>query len=70
VITPDMLSDAVDFPQPFRSLYVGTGGTVQIVTATGVVLPHVNVASGATIICAGKRINVTGTTALNMIGYL
>ncbi len=64
-VTP---SDSVDFTVSFRSLYVGGGGTVVVVTADGTAVSYVNVASGSVLPVCGKRVNSTSTTATNIVG--
>lgn len=64
-ITPH---DSTDFTVNARSVYVGVGGTVVLVTPTGTVLTFVNVQSGSVLPVAAKRINATSTTATTMIG--
>lgn len=66
-ITP---SNTVNFTANARSVYVGVGGTVVLVTPLGTVLTFVGVVAGTILPVAAKRINATSTTATNMIGLL
>jgi len=63
-------SDTVDHTRPAWGIYVGVGGDVAIVTANGTVLVHKNVPAGSTIRLGSVRVNVTGTTATDMVGYI
>ena len=53
--------------RPARALYVGVGGTVVAVTATGNVLTFVGVPAGAILPLRCVRVNSTSTTATNII---
>ena len=64
-ITP---SDSVDFAFSFRGIYVGFGGDISLVANDGTAVLYKNAIAGFTIGMRGKRINVTGTTATNLIG--
>lgn len=64
-ITPHDINDE---KLAFRSLYIGTGGNVALVSMSGVVKVYKNCANGSIIPMRGRRINVTGTTAADMIG--
>lgn len=66
LVTP---SNSVDIDGDVVALYVGTGGTVQVVAENGDVLPHVNVPDGGIIQFAAKRVNLTGTTASDIVAY-
>lgn len=63
-VTP---SDTVGFTYNARSLYVGTGGTVVLLTLGGTALTFVNVPSGSILPIQCSRVNSTGTTASNIV---
>lgn len=69
-ITP---SDTVDTVFPIgkrgRSLYVGVGGDVTLVTWNNEVITHVGVPQGSILPCQFKRVNATATTATSLVGY-
>lgn len=65
-VTP---SNTTDFPIAFRAIWVGGAGDVAIVAngdTTAVV--YVGALAGSIIPMRGKRVNVTGTTATNLVG--
>lgn len=68
VITP---SDATDLTKVVRSIYVGVGGDVSLTDTTGVTAVHKNTSAGGYL---GPfhvaRVNATGTTATNLLGYI
>ena len=64
-ITP---SNSVDLTYLTRALYVGTGGDVAVVGMNDAVVTFKNVPTGATLAVRAKRINVTNTTASNIVG--
>lgn len=66
-VTP---SDTVNFITNARSLYVGTGGTVVIVTPKGSVVSLLNVPDGAELHVCVKRVNATSTTATDIVGFV
>ena len=63
-------SNATNFTQIARQLYVGVGGDVTVLTQNDVVITFKNVGSGSTI---GpffiKRVNATGTTATDIVAF-
>lgn len=63
-ITP---SDTVDHSWSFRSIYVGTGGDVVVVSRNGGTATWANVPAGYIIPAIGRRVNATGTTASNLL---
>lgn len=67
-ITPS----ASNLAQPARALYVGTGGTVVLLTMASVSLTFVNVQSGAMLPVQCIKVHTTGsgTTAGNIIGII
>lgn len=65
-ITPN---DGADLPTHVRAIYVGTGGTLSVVTAGGDTLSFVNLANGQTLVgWRIARVNATGTTATDLVG--
>jgi hypothetical protein len=64
-VTP---SNTVDLPYgECRALYVGTGGPVTVVGSNGVAVLFNNAPSGSVIPVQAKRVNVTGTTATDIV---
>jgi hypothetical protein len=64
----DPQDDVTDFPTPARYVYIGTGGNVAFVNMDNTVVVR-KMLTGSTIDCVCRRINQTGTTASDMIGY-
>lgn len=64
-ITP---SDAETLAEFTRSIYVGVGGTIAVVMASGGEVTFVNVQSGSVLPIRVSKVKSTGTTATNMIG--
>ena len=64
-ITP---SDSVNFTEMPRAIYVGTGGNVVLVNNDGTTVTWSNCPTGFVIPCAALRVNLTSTTASNLIG--
>jgi hypothetical protein len=64
------LSDSVDFAEPTRALYVGSGGDISVVMLSGAVLTLANVMSGALLPVRVKRVNAAGTTAAQIVGLV
>ena len=62
-VTP---SDAVNFDQPARSLYIGTSGNVSLVTMNGQTVIFSNVPVGI-LPMRCSRVNNSGTTAGQII---
>lgn len=62
-VTP---SDTTSFG-PCRALYVGTGGDVVVVGIDGVAATFANVQSGTILPCHAKRVNLTDTTASDIV---
>lgn len=65
---PIVPSDTIDLAVSFRAIYVGGTGNISIVDVTGVAVTYVGVPTGSIIPMRGKRINVTSTTATNLVG--
>lgn len=63
-VTP---SDVTNLATPFRALYVGSTGTVTLVTLTGTVLSFVALPAGVILPVRGVRVNSTGTTASSIV---
>ena len=67
-ITP---SDTNEFSTPIRMIYVGLGGDISITTTKGTIVIHKNTIAGSYIgpfNCS--RVNATGTSAIDLIGYI
>lgn len=64
-ITP---SNSVDFTTDAAAIYVGVTGNIVLETTKGTVLTFVGVPAGAILPIDTRRVNVTGTTATNLIG--
>lgn len=67
VITP---SDTVSLAAPARALYVGGAGNISIQPFVGTAVTLVGVPAGAILPVSVTRVNVTGTTATNLVGLL
>lgn len=66
-VTP---SDTVADPAgPFRYLYVGTAGDVELVDMAGNDLIYKTVPAGGYVFVAGTRVKVASTTASHIIGH-
>jgi hypothetical protein len=66
-ITP---SDVTEFNSPIRRIYVGTAGNVSITTEDGTTHVFQSVAASFYIGDAFiRKVNATGTTASNLIGF-
>ena len=66
-VTP---SDVTNFDSMARALYVGTGGDVTLLTTKGTVLTFVSVQAGSVLPIMAVRVNLTNTTAQDIIGIL
>lgn len=64
-ITP---SDVSNFTQQARGIYVGVGGDIAVVSAQGTVVTFKNAVAGTILPVRCKRVNVTNTTATNLVG--
>jgi len=64
-ITPN---DSEDLAYVTRSIYVGVGGTIVLITAGGETVTLVNVQSGSVLPLRVSRVKATSTSATNMIG--
>lgn len=64
VVTP---SDSTPLATDSRSLYVGTGGNLTIVTSGGSTVPLVNLPSGSWVPFRVHQVMATGTTASNIV---
>lgn len=67
VITP---SDTVSLAAPARALYVGGAGNISIQPLEGPAVTLVGVPAGALLPISVTRVNVTGTTATDLVGLL
>lgn len=66
-VTP---SDSTDVPDVTRAIFVGGGGAVQVVLASGAELAFAGVAGGTILPIRVQRIKATGTTATLLVGLL
>jgi hypothetical protein len=66
-ITP---SDAVDFTNDTRAIYVGGAGNLTVVMQSGAVVLFTAVPAGTVLPIRADRVNATGTTATAMVGLL
>lgn len=66
-ITPN---DGADLSETSRALYIGTGGAISLVLASGVALSFANVHGGTILPLRVKAIKATGTNASDMIGLI
>ena len=64
-ITP---SDTVDFDTVCRAIYIGTGGDISFIAASGNTVVLKNTVAGTVMPFRMKRINSTGTTAADLVG--
>lgn len=65
-ITPQ---DGVDLPTATKGIYVGTGGTVTLLSLRGEApVTFVNVPDGSVLDVRARVVMATGTTASNLIG--
>ncbi len=64
-------SDVTVYAQPIRQIYVGAGGDISVTTQEGSTVVHKGCIGGTYI---GpffiKKVNASGTTAGDLIGYL
>ena len=67
VITP---SNTVSLAAPARALYVGGAGNINIQPLVGPAVTLVDVPAGAILPISVTRVNVTATTATNLVGLL
>ena len=63
-------SNSVDQTPAFRRLFVGGGGAVSVKMLDGSTVVFTGIVSGTTLEIRGTRVNVTGTTATNMVGLV
>lgn len=67
-LTPD---DVIDEPNgAFRAIYVGVAGDIAAVGINGVAVTFKNAVAGSIIPIICRRINVTNTTATNLVGIV
>lgn len=59
--------DTTEFATVCRAIYVGVGGDVAAVGLNGVAYLHKGVPTGSYIMGLFKRVNLTGTTATDML---
>lgn len=60
-------SDSVNLTRTARALYIGVGGNVVVVTASGTVVTFANVQTGTVLPVRAARVNTTNTTATNIV---
>ncbi len=64
-VTP---SDAADLAAETRALYVGAGGDIAVVLASGDAVTLSGVISGSLLPLRATRVKATGTTATQIVG--
>lgn len=64
-ITP---SDSVDMAIRPRAIRVGGGGDISVVDIDGTAITYA-VTAGEVVVFRGVRVNLTGTTATNLVGW-
>lgn len=64
------LSNTTKFTTNARAIYVGVGGDVSLLAADGTTAVFKSVPTGATLPVQTRRVNVTGTTATDIVGLL
>lgn len=65
IVTP---SNSVNLTNPSRAIYVGTGGNISL-QMNGSAIVHSNVPSGTRLDVVATRVNLTGTTASNIVAW-
>lgn len=60
-------SDSVNLTRTARALYIGTGGNVVVITASGTAVTFANVQTGTVLPVRAARVNATNTTASNIV---
>lgn len=66
-VTPN---DSTDLTQTSRALYIGTAGTVVLITSKGTTLNFVGLQAGQTLSVRAARVLSTGTTCTNIIALV
>jgi hypothetical protein len=61
-------SDTVNQAIQFKAIYVGGAGNINLVNQDGTTVLFTAVPVGSTLNVAGKRVNLTNTTATLMVG--
>jgi len=64
-VTP---SDTTEFTQFARALYIGTAGSLVLLTRRGNIATFVNVTTAQVLPVQTRRVNSTGTTASGIVG--
>lgn len=59
-----------DLLQPYRCIYVGTGGDIKVTTTGGSTVTFTSVPGGAVLPVSVSRVWSTGTTASSIIGLI
>ena len=60
-------SDSVPLSTDARSLFVGTGGTITLITSGGETVLFTGVLSGSILPVRANQVKATGTTAANIV---
>lgn len=69
-VTPnDTVNTVFPIGKRGRSLYVGVGGDISLVTWNNETVLHKSVPQGSILPCQFKRVNATATTATDLVGY-
>jgi len=64
-------SDTTVYNQPIRQIYVGTAGDISVTTQEGNTVTHKNCIAGSYIgPFFAAKVNATGTTAADLVGYI
>lgn len=63
-------NDSLDLVENSRAIYVGTGGAVSLVMASGSAVVLKNVAAGSLLPLRVKSIKATGTSAADIVGLV
>ncbi|PCI51402.1 MAG: hypothetical protein COB49_01995 [Alphaproteobacteria bacterium] len=66
-IAPD---DANELPFITRSIHIGGDGNLVLVTKKGTTVTFVGLKAGTTLPIRAKQVNLTGTTATNLVGLV
>lgn len=63
-------NDSTDLSETTRALYIGTGGDISLVTASGATVSFTTVLSGSILPVRCRRVRATGTTATGIVGLV
>ncbi|MBO3758685.1 hypothetical protein [Ciceribacter sp. L1K22] len=67
---PVVPSDTVPLPETTRALYVGTGGDVSVLFASGASVTLKAIPGGTLLPIRASRVAATGTTAADIVGLV